>query len=195
MKDYCIQKAKPQLDVNWLKSPPLSFLPFGEILSSHCVTWHNFAKPYFMHHWTSHWGPGRKAPSPATKEGKNSDTKSIHFMQFPATLVQLAESPPPLWTKRGKFWDRIYPFHAISSNFGSTGKKKAPPPSFLPFHERPDWHCTCRITMVPILQIHTQIPPIRISSLGYQLCKLFKILYMWVFWKVEKVDNLKKILG
>ena len=30
--------------------------------------------------------------------------------------------------------------------------------------------------MVPILQIHTQIPPIRISSLGYQLYQLFKIL-------------------
>ena len=28
----------------------------------------------------------------------------------------------------------------------------------------------------PILQIHTQIPPIRISSIGYQLCQLFKIL-------------------
>ena len=25
--------------------------------------------------------------------------------------------------------------------------------------------------MVPILQIHTQIPPIRISSIGYQLCQ------------------------
>ena len=29
--------------------------------------------------------------------------------------------------------------------------------------------------MVPILQIHTQIPPIRISSIDYQLCQLFKI--------------------
>ena len=28
--------------------------------------------------------------------------------------------------------------------------------------------------MVPILQIHTQIPPIQISSLGYQLYQLFK---------------------
>ena len=30
--------------------------------------------------------------------------------------------------------------------------------------------------MVPILQIHTQIAPIQISSLGYQLGQLFKIL-------------------
>ena len=35
---------------------------------------------------------------------------------------------------------------------------------------------TGRIPMVPILQIHTQIPPIQISSIGYQLCQLFKML-------------------
>ena len=32
--------------------------------------------------------------------------------------------------------------------------------------------------MVPILQIHTQIPPILISSLGYQLYQLFKYSYI-----------------
>ena len=32
------------------------------------------------------------------------------------------------------------------------------------------------IPKVPILQIHTQIPSIRMSSIGYQLCQLFKIL-------------------
>ena len=51
-----------------------------------------------------------------------------------------------------------------------------PPPSFLPFHEGPGSHHTGRIPKVPILQIHTQIPPIQISSIGYQLCQLFKIL-------------------
>ena len=35
---------------------------------------------------------------------------------------------------------------------------------------------TCGIPMVPILQIWTQIPLIQISSLGYQLSQLFKIL-------------------
>ena len=54
--------------------------------------------------------------------------------------------------------------------------QKSPPPSFLPFHERPGSHHTCRIPMVPIVQIHTQIPPIQISSLAYQLYQLFKIL-------------------
>ena len=49
-------------------------------------------------------------------------------------------------------------------------------PSFLPFCERPGSCCPCGILMVPILQIHTQISPIWISSLGYQLYQLFKIL-------------------
>ena len=41
------------------------------------------------------------------------------------------------------------------------------------------WISSChtgRIPKVPILQIHTQISPIQISSIGYQLCQLFKIL-------------------
>ena len=49
-------------------------------------------------------------------------------------------------------------------------------PPLLLLHERPSSCCTCRIPMVPILQIHTQIPPIQISSLCYQLCQLFIIL-------------------
>ena len=111
--------------------------------------------------------------------------------------------PPPGWGKN--FWPQIYPFQAILSNFGFGGRKAPPPPrmrenfltsdlsisgnfkqlwflwqksppSFLPFHEGPGLHHTGRIPKVPILQIHTQIPPIRISSIGYQLCQLFKIL-------------------
>ena len=35
-----------------------------------------------------------------------------------------------------------------------------PPPSFLPFHQGLGSHHTGRIPKVPILQIHTQIPPI-----------------------------------
>ena len=55
--------------------------------------------------------------------------------------------------------------------------EKAPHPiSFLPFRHGFGSHHTGRIPKVPILQIHTQIPSIRISSIGYQLCQLFKIL-------------------
>ena len=50
------------------------------------------------------------------------------------------------------------------------------PPPLLPFCHGPGSHHTGRIPKVPILQIHTQIPPIRISSIGYQLSQLFKIL-------------------
>ena len=48
--------------------------------------------------------------------------------------------------------------------------RKAPLPLFLPFRERSDLCHTCGIPMVPIVQICTQIPPIWISSIGYQLC-------------------------
>ena len=56
------------------------------------------------------------------------------------------------------------------------GRKAPLPTHFLPFCERPGSHHPCGIPMVPILQIHTQISPIQISSLGYQLYQLFKIL-------------------
>ena len=53
-------------------------------------------------------------------------------MQFPATLVQLAEKPPsPLAAGQWNFLDWIYPFHAISSNFSSAARK-APCPSQWP---------------------------------------------------------------
>ena len=51
-------------------------------------------------------------------------TGSIIFRQFPATLVFVAESPLP---DEGIFLHWIYPFQAISSNFGFCGRK-APPP-------------------------------------------------------------------
>ena len=123
------------------KGPP-PLLPFGEILGSHCVMWCNFAKPYFMHHCTSHQGTGQRAPTPQ-------------------------------WPNREKIWDWIYPFHAISSNFGLAGSKC---PLLLPFCQRPRLCHTCGIPMVSILQINTQILPIWISSSGPQLCQLFKII-------------------
>ena len=69
-----------------------------------------------------------------------------------------------------------------------------PPSSFLPFRHGPGSHHTGRIPRVPILQIHTQIPPIQISSIGYQLCQLFNILTYtelqnsgsWCIWKAYR---------
>ena len=94
----------------------------------------------------------------------------------PLSLPLPPPAPPPLPPPQEQgnvFLHWIYPFHAISSTFHSGGRKA---PSFLPFHQRPGPYCTCGIPMVPIIQMHTQIPPIRISSLGYQFCQLFKIL-------------------
>ena len=45
-------------------------------------------------------------------------------------------SPLPLPRNREILFDWIYPFHAISSNFGFRWQK-SPPPSFLPFHQKP----------------------------------------------------------
>ena len=82
-----------------------------------------------MHHWTSHLGPGRRAPHPHSQTGKTSETGSIHSMQF----QQLGSAgrdllPPPPGPNREKFWEWIDSFHAISSNFGSAGRKAPLPP-------------------------------------------------------------------
>ena len=69
-----------------------------------------------------------------------------------------------------------------------------PPTPFLLIPQGPGSHHTGRIPKAPILQIHTQIPPIQISSIGYQLCQLFKILTYtelqdsgsWCIWKVYR---------
>ena len=45
--------------------------------------------------------------------------------------------------------------------------EKPPPTSFLPFHQGLGLCHTSRIPKVPILQIHTQIPPI--SNIFYRL--------------------------
>ena len=81
------------------RKAPLLFCLLMRYLA--CVMSHDVTLPnYFMHHWTSHWGLGRRVLPPAEKNRKN-------------------------------FWDWIYPFHAISSNFGSAGRKapRPPPPS------------------------------------------------------------------
>ena len=99
---------------------------------------------------------------------KNFYTGSIHFKQFQATLVFVAEKPPPPRMRKKRFtldlsiscnfeqlwflWQKshptprlreivlhwIYPFYAISSNFGFSGREatlvfvteKPPPPGW-----------------------------------------------------------------
>ena len=91
-KTYVDQSTKPQVGSNW-PNPPPSFLPFGEILGSCHVTWCNFAQVYFMHHWTSHQGPGRKAPSSQT--GKFFILDLSITCNFQQLLFSWQKSPPP----------------------------------------------------------------------------------------------------
>ena len=73
------------------------------------------------------WAEKPSLSPPPQVEGKFFDFRSIHFRQFWATLVFVAEMLPPCPTRWGKFfWLQIYPFQAISSNFGFCGRK-APP--------------------------------------------------------------------
>ena len=120
------------------------------ILSSRHVMWHNFAKLYFMHHlgpgrkapqwpnrekfWdciypfhaiSSNFGSaGRKGPPPppSSQTGKNSETWSIYFMQFPATLVQLAESSHPVAKRKNSETASIH-FMQFPATLGSAGRK------------------------------------------------------------------------
>ena len=93
-KDYCIQQAKPQLDANRPKSPhpPLFCLlvRYSANIISHDITLPNHILCIIQHLIED---LAEKPPSPS-QEGKKFKTGSIHLMQFPATLVQLAEKPP-----------------------------------------------------------------------------------------------------
>ena len=69
-----------------------------------------------------------KPPPPVAWMREIFYTESIHFMQFPATLVFCGRKAPPspqTWGKIFLHW--IYPFHAISSNFGFFVAEKPPP--------------------------------------------------------------------
>ena len=67
-------------------------------------------------------------PPPPQDEGKFFGTRSIHFRQFQANLVFVAEKPPPHSQDEVKFsWHQIYPFQAILSNFSFCWQKSPPP--------------------------------------------------------------------
>ena len=120
---YPFQDNFEQLWFLWQKSPPPIFRQFvtlglagkqGKFFYTDLSISGNFQQLWFL------W---QKSPPPMMRE-IFFYTGSIHFRQFPATLGLVAEKPPPLYKF---FLDRIYPFQAISSNFGFCGRK-APPP-------------------------------------------------------------------
>ena len=159
--DLSISGNFEQLWFLWQKSPPPP--QWGKIF--------DFRSIHFRQLWATLVFVAEKPPHPPPDEGQFFDFRSIHFRQLWATLVFVAEKPPPPW---GKIFDfRSIHFRQFRATLVFVAEK---PPSFLPFLHGPGlWHIG-RIPKVPILQIHTQIPPIRISSIGYQLCQLFKIL-------------------
>ena len=116
--------------------------------------------------------------------------------------------PPPYFCLFMRHLARItcvecpwFPYYKSTLRFLKVGQKSLPHPPFLPFRARPVSNRMCGIPMVPILQIHTQIPPIWISSVGYQLYQLFKILTYrevqdtgsWCRWKPCRQPPPKKI--
>ena len=129
---YLLQAILSKFGFCGRKAPPPLFCLFGEILGSCCSTWHNFTDWYFMHHWISHWWwVGRKAPPP--EEENFFDFRFIHFRQFRATLVFVAEKPPSPTRMRENFLTLDL---SISGDFEQVWflcRKGAP--SFLPFGE------------------------------------------------------------
>ena len=129
---------------------------------------------------------------------------SAHAMSCDITLLNhisciiehliwdLAEEPPPRQPNRERFWEWIYPFHAISSNFGSAGRKV--PTSFFCLFVRDLAH----ITHVEYHDPHTTNPHSDSSYLNifFRLptCHLFKILtyrdvqdtVSWCRWKAYR---------
>ena len=211
--DFSISDNFEQIRILWQKSPPpwgkifwQQIYPFEAISSNFGFCGRKAPPPqdegkFFWHQIypfeaiLSNFGfCGRKAPLPPRMREIFLDTRSIHLRQLRATLDFVAEKPPPQW---GKIF--LTPDLSIWGNFEQIRIlwQKSPPPSFLPFHHGPDSHHTDhtgRIAKVPILQIHTQIPPIWISFIGYQLCQLFKILTYtelqdsgsWCIWKAYR---------
>ena len=144
--DLSISGNFEQLWFLWQKSPPplewgkifwLQIYPFQAISSNFGFcgrkaphdngNFFDFRSIHFRQFWATLVFVAEKPSPPHPDEGKFFDIRSIHFRQFRATLVFVAEKPPP--QDEGKiFWLQIYPFQAISSNFGFCGRKAPPPP-------------------------------------------------------------------
>ena len=121
--DLSISCNFQQLWFSWQKCHP-TWMEQGKILTLDLSISCNFQQHWF--NWQNPQGPNRE---------KFWDC-IYPFMQFSATLVQLAEKPSPQGLNREKFWDYIYPFHAISSSLVQPGRKASPKDTDLfPYEE------------------------------------------------------------
>ena len=130
-----VQSPKPKVDSNRPKSslpPPPTHLNVDQVM------WHKFLETYLYTPVnifqallksmlrlmiSESWAEKPLTP----KQGKHFEGESMHFMQFAASLVQLVEKPHPPPPNRENFWN-VDLLHAISSIFGSSGRKAPPPP-------------------------------------------------------------------
>ena len=86
-----------------------------------------------FHAISSNFGSaGRKAPAPQVACGQTVKFFQTIFISCNFQQIWFSWQKSPLThlvAKQWKFLDWIYPFHAISSNFGSAGRKACPLPS------------------------------------------------------------------
>ena len=153
-----------QFQANFPSSRGGAFLPQKSKLLE--IVWN-----YSFHEFLSNFGfCGRKAP-PLQDKRKFFDIRSIHFRQFQATLVFVAEKPPPQgWGKI--FWHQIYPIQAILSNFGFCGRKAPPPPGWGKIF----WH-----QIYPFQQFQANFPSSRGGAFLPQKSKLLEIVWNYSF--------------
>ena len=192
-KDYCIQLAKPQPEQIGRKAPPPPFCLLVRYLAR--IVWHDITLPNCISCIIEHHIDDLAEKLPPHPGG--GQTWKFFFRldlsiscNFQQLWVQLAEKPPE-GGQTGKFFlDWIYPFHAISSNFGFSRQKSPPPPKMGrdPAHithgEYP-WSPYYKSTLGFLLSKYL---------IGYQLCQLFKILTYtelqdtrsWCRWKAYR---------
>ena len=133
-------------------------------------------------------GIKNRMPCCAIVQNRNTVLK-IHFQNISNFLATIVSIPLLcIWSCGDSKSKRLLNnyFHAPVNTFHAPLKSmlrlmipencaENPSPS-LPFCEQPSLHYTCRTTLAHILQIHTHILSIQISSSGHQLCQCFKIL-------------------
>ena len=155
----------------------------------------------------SNFGFGGRKAHPHPDEGIFFDTRSIHFRQFWATLVLVAEKTTPmrenfltpdisisgnfeqlwfLWQKRhpqrGKhFWHQIYPFQAISSNFGFCGRKACPPLRWGKIFDTRSIHF--RQFWATLVLVAEKITPMRENFLTPDISISGNFEQLWFWWQ------------
>ena len=156
---------------------------------------------------------GRKSPPPKMR-WKFFDTRSIHFRQFWATLVFVAEAPPQmreifltsdlsisgnfeqlwfLWQNppnEGNFWHQIFPFQTILSNFGFCGRK-APPPHEGKFFDNRSIHL--RQFRATLDFVAEKPPPRMRENFDTRSIHLRQFDQLWFLWQKSPPPEMREI--